>query len=493
MASKNYLVFDFGASNGRAAVANFDGKKFDFDVIHRFDNIPVFAAGTLYWDFLRLFGELKTGLHIASKKYEDIQSLGIDTWGVDFGIIDKNGKLISNPIHYRDEKRNSICDQLYKIISKKELFELTGCALVSYSGIFNLFALKMQDSPEFLNASKFLMMPDLFNYFLTGIAVNEYTDAHTSLMCNPFTKKWEAKITERLGFPSDIFCNIIQPGTEVGFLQKSVCDELDLKPVKVIAPASHDTPSAIAGIPVPNESSDRAFMSIGTWGINIIEMDSPIINSEIFESGFANEAGAEGKTLLFKNFVGMWVIQQCRGRWLKEEKKEISWDDIMFAARDTASIGSFINVDEPVFMLNQPDMPKMIRQYCSEKNQQVPQSLSQTARVIYESLALKVKHDIKILEKITAKKFRYLNMVGGGTKDKLLCQWVADATGLTVFAGPTETTSIGNLLMQLKAAGEIKNLSEGRQVSLNSSNVLEYKPANISYWDGQYSKYLKLL
>ena len=492
MAIKNFLIFDFGASNGRASVANFDGKKFDFEVLHRFDNIPVYATETLYWDFLRLFSELKLGLSTAFKKYKNIVSMGLDTWGVDFGLIDKNGKLISNPIHYRDTKRNIISNELFSIIPQEELFNLTGNPAASYYSIFNLYSLKMQNATEYVNAYKFLMMPDLFNYFITGNTVNEYTDAHTTTMCSPFEKKWEYKIVDRLNFPRDIFCEIVQPGTKIGELQKSICDDLAVNSIPVIAPATHDTPSAIAGIPVVGKSKNKVFISIGTWGITIIEMDKPIISKEVYESGFANEAGVEGKMLLFKNFIGMWLIQQSRDRWLKDSARDISWDDIMHLARDTNSTGSFINVDATDFVLAQSDMPKTIKDFCNKTGQKSPDSIGAIARVIYESMALKVKDNLKSLEAITGCKQDFIHMVGGGTKDSLLCQWIADATGLHVYAGPTETTSIGNLLMQLKAAGEIRNLEEGRQISLNSSKVENYIPQNTQDWDEKYQVYLKI-
>ena len=493
MAEKNFLIFDFGASNGRVSVANYDGKKFKFDIIHRFENIPVFAAETLYWDFLRLFFELKSGLTIAFKKYKNIASMGLDTWGVDFGLIDKNGKLISNPVHYRDTKRNSVCDELFSIIPQEELFNLTGNPAISYYSIFNLYSLKIQNATEYLTAYKFLMMPDLFNYFLTGVMVNEYTDAHTTTMCSPFEMRWENKILDKLNFPRDIFCEIVQPGTKIGEIKKSICDELSINSIPVVAPATHDTPSAIAGIPVVDKSKNIVFISIGTWGIIIIEMDKPNISKQVYESGFANEAGVDGKMLLFKNFIGMWLIQQSRDRWVKDSGKEITWDDIMNLAMGTSSIESFIDIDASIFVLAQTDMPKTIKDFCARTGQKIPDSIGAVARVIYESMALKVKHNLIALDGIIGSKLDFIHMVGGGTKDKLLCQWIADATGLHVYAGPSETTSIGNLLMQLKAAGEIKNLEEGRQISLNSSKVENYIPQDTQDWDEKYQAYLKIL
>jgi len=492
-ASKNYLIYDFGASNGRASVASYDGAKFDFEVIHRFDNVPVYVGDTLYWDFLKLFSELKTGLLIASKKHSQIDSLGIDTWGVDFGLIDKNGSLISNPIHYRDKHRNSMPEEVYKIMKGRELFDITGCALASYYSLFNLYSLKVKDSTEYAFADKFLMMPDLFNYFLTGVAVNEYTEAHTSLMVNPFSIQWEKKILDRLSLRNDIFCNIVQPGTKVGDLQHNVCSELEINPIAVIAPGSHDTPSAIAGIPIIDKSKNPLLISIGTWGITGIEMDKPLINDQVFETGYANEAGVEGKILLFKNFAGMWLIQKCRDRWLKEYSKDISWDDIMYLAKDTPSKKSFINVDANDFIVELNDMPGAIKRFCKNTGQAVPEGIGEIARVIYESITLKVKHGFELLEGITGRKFDSINMVGGGTKDVLFCQWVADATGLPVHAGPTETASVGNLLMQLKAAGEIGSLDEGRQIAHRSAIIKEYMPGDSEYWEAIKSIFKKLV
>ena len=493
MALKNFLIFDLGASNGRISVANFDGKKFKIEAIYRFDNIPVFIAGTLYWDFLKLFSELKTGIKSSFKQFEKIESIGIDTWGADFGLIDRQGKLISNPIHYRDKKRNNISEKVYEIVPKEELFKLTGCPLPSFSSIFNLYLLKIQDSTEYLNAFKFLMIPDLFNFFLTGNTFNEYTNAHGTSMCSPFNKKWEYKIIDKLGFNRNIFCKIILPGKKVGTIHRDICKELEIKSAPVIATASHDTASAIAGIPSIDNSKNKVFISIGTWGIIIKEMNKPVITNEVYQSGFANVAGAESTVLLFKTFIGMWLIQRCRAKWVIDMGKDISWDEIMNSAKNTNSIGTLIDIDAKVFALNQPDMPKTIREFCKSKNQKISETIGQVSRVIYESMALKVKHNLRILEKITYGKLDFIHIVGGGTRDVLLCQWFANSTGLPVYSGPEESTSVGNLLMQLKSAGEIKNLEEGRQISHNSSTIKNYIPENTNFWDDLYLKFLKVL
>ncbi|MBC8387797.1 MAG: rhamnulokinase [Actinobacteria bacterium] len=493
MASKNYLIFDFGASNGRGAVAKFDGKKFDMEIIHRFDNRPVYAADTLYWDILRLYSELKIGIQASVKKYSDIASMAIDTWGADFGFIDRNGKLISNPIHYRDEKRSSDADSLYEIISKEELFKLTGAMLLPIFDLFHLYSLKLQNAPEFINGDKFLTIPDIFNYFLTGRTYNEYTRITTSLMFNQKEKRWEDIIFDRLDIPNNIFPGIIMPGEIIGNISELVCRELEIRTTPVIAPVTHDTPSAVAGIPVADTRKNWAFISMGTWCIIGQETKSPMINKEIMDAGFSNEGGAEGLNLFIKNITGLWIIQQCRERWIKDCGKDISWDEIVNMSSNSKSFKSFIDVDEPSFSQPQVNMPEVIREYCKDKGSSIPENIGEISRCIYESLAMRFKHNLNLLEKITGKKVELLHLVGGGIQNKLLCQWTADATGVSVIAGPAETTSVGNLLMQLKAAGEIKNLEEGRKISLDSSKIIHYEPKDKSLWDGAYSRFIKLV
>ena len=492
MAYKNYLIFDFGASNGRAVVAKFDGNKFNIEITHRFDNRPVFAGGTLYWDILRLFSELKIGIQVSVRKYRGIASIGLDTWGADFGIIDRNGKLISNPVHYRDERRNIDSKKLYRIISRKQLFNLTGAFIIPLFDLFHMYSLKQQNAPDLLNGYKYLMIPDVFNYFLTGKTYNEYTRATTTIMCNQKEKKWEDKIFDRLEIPKELFCKIIMPGSKIGNISGDLCRELEIDTIPVIAPATHDTASAVAGIPVSAKDKNWAFISMGTWCIIGQETKNPIVTDEVFQSGFANEAGVCGFNILFKNVTGLWIIQQCRERWAKDSGKDISWDEIVKVSFSAKPFKSFINVDDHMFSKPQINMPEVIREYCKDKGQRVPESIGEIARCMYESLAMRFRYNLNLLEKTTGKKIELLQLVGGGTKNKLLCQWTADATGIPVAAGPTETTSVGNLLMQLKAAGEIKTLDEGRDISIASSEVVGYEPRGKEIWDEAYSRYLKI-
>jgi len=493
MAFKNYLIFDFGASNGRSSIARFDGNKFDMEVTHRFDNRPVYASGTLYWDILRLYSELMIGIQSSVKKYKDITSMALDTWGADFGFIDSNGKLISNPVHYRDEKRKVDADSLYKIIPRKELFELTGATIIPIFDLFHLYSLKLQNAPEFVNGDRFLTMPDIFNYFLTGRAYNEYTRITTSIMYNQKEGRWENKIFDRLDLPRDIFPEIIKPGEEIDNISNKVCSELEIETIPVIAPAAHDTPSAVAGIPVVSKNKNWAFISMGTWCIIGQETEGPIINDQAFNADFSNEGGVEGTNLFVKHITGLWIIQQCREKWIKDSNRDISWNEIVKLSSDAEPFKSFIDVNDPIFSKPQVDMPETISKYCKEKGQGVPGSIGEISRCVYESLAMKFKHDLNKLEKLTGKKIELLHLVGGGTQNKLLCQWTADAAGIPVTAGPAETTSVGNLIMQLKASGEIKTLDEGRKISLNSSEVTNYKPEDGHRWSEEYSRYLKIL
>ena len=490
MDKKNYLVFDYGASNGRAAVAGFDGKRFDLEVTHRFDNRPVFAGGTFYWDFLRLFSELKIGIQKSIKDFAHIRSIGIDTWGADFGLIDDNGKLLSNPINYRDEQSAKDAGSLHDMISQRELFELTGAWCLPLFDLYQLYSLKKNGSAAMAAAKKYLAIGDLFNYFLTGNSVNEFTRFTTSVLYNQKQKKVEDSILERLGLPREIFQELVDPGYKVGDINGEVARELEIKPFPVIAPAMHDTASAVAGIPVADGDAKWAFMSLGTWAIMGVENKQVLISDEIYDSVFSNEAGVEDTNIFVKNINGLWVIQQCRNRWLKD--KHISWDEIVRLSQEAEPFASLIDAEKPQFTAPQSDMPGVIAGYCSSTGQRQPASIGETARCVYESLALKFRYYFELLEKFSGQKYDLLHLVGGGTQNRLLCQWVADSTGKNVIAGPTETTAVGNLLMQLKADGEIKDVSEGRKLSRASSQVFEYYPGDKARWDKAYERFIRL-
>ncbi len=486
MSHKNYLVFDFGASNGRAVVVRFDGRNFDMEVVHRFENRPVYAAGTLYWDILRLYAELKEGLQAANAKYKQIESMALDTWGADFGFIDKNGKLISNPVNYRDQQRQDDSPRLLKKISEERLFKLSGAHIKPLFDLFNYYSLKVNSWPDFLYGKVFLTMPDIFNYFLTGKTFNEWTRITNSIMYNQVEKRWEREIMDIAGLPMDRFAPIIKPGTKIGKIMQSVCSEMEIDSMNVIAPATHDTSSAVAGIPV-GKSGNWAFISLGTWAILGMETDAPIISKEVMDLGYSNEGGPEDRNNFVKNINALWVIQQCRAKWIKDKGSDISWDRIVELSAATPAFAAFIDVDKPVFSQPAVDMPQVVRENCIGTR---PKDIGHVARCVYEGLVLKFKHEVASLEKLTNKKLDFLHMIGGGIQNKMLCQWTADATKIPVIAGPAETASVGNFLMQLMASGEIGSLAEGRLISKRSSEVTQYEPGNSENWDAAYKEYL---
>jgi rhamnulokinase len=488
-----FLIFDLGAGSGRAIIGELIDNKISFKEIHRFDNRPVYAAGELYWDILRLYSEVKIGIEICTKQYSDVRSLAIDTWGCDFGFIDKSGRLICNPVNYRDRKRHERAEKLHEILPEKDLFKLSGGPQDRIMGIYQLFSLKYENAVEYENAHKFLMIPDILTYFLTGEAGNEFTNATMTLMCNLNTRKWEKKIISKLGFPEEIFSDLVEPGITIGNISKTVCEELCTKPIPVVIPPTHDTASAVAGIPAIDNNKSWAFIILGTWCIGGVETSAPVINEKVLASGFGNEGGVEGKNMLLNNTTGMWIIQQCREYWIKSAQKDIAWDEINLAASEAQSLDVYIDVDDERFGKVQPDMPGVIAQYCKDTGQKVPSTIGEIARCINESLALKFRYNLTRLQELTGKKLEIIHLVGGGIRNKLLCQNISDALGMPVIAGPTETTSVGNLMFQLKAGGFIRNVQEGRKLCRESFDIREYQPCNIEEWDQKYQRYLKLI
>lgn len=494
VAYKNYLIFDFGSSNVRSVVARFEGKKIIMDVIRRSKNTPVYVTGTLYWDILRLYNELKIGIRSSVNKYKDITSLAVDTWGIDFSFIDKSGKLISNPVNYRDNERIINSESLFKIISKKEIFKLSGFWVTPILDLFHMYSLKKRSAPDLLSGYKYLAIPDLLNYFITGETLNEYTRATTTLMFNQVDKKWETNILDKIGIVKELFCRIVMPGSRIGNMAKDVCKELEINPLPVIASATHDTASAVAGIPAMIEEKGKwAFVSMGSWFIMGQESEYPNLSDDVYQYGFANEGGVEESNIIFKNINGLWIIQQCRESWEKDYCRDISWDEIVEMSIQAKQFKSFINVDDPIFGMPQIKMPEVIRRYCYKKSKVLLYTIGDIARCVYESLAMRIKYNLNLLEKITPKRIKFLHLVGGGIQNELLCQWIADATGLQVLAGPIEATAVGNFITQLKASGEINTLDEGRLISEASFKVIHYKPREKDIWDYAYNEYLKTM
>lgn len=469
------LAFDFGASSGRAIISKFDGEKIELEEIHRFANEPVKAGNHLYWDFLRLFHELKLGLKKAGAKYSNIASIGIDTWGVDYGFLDEKDNLISNPIHYRDSRTENMLSEIEKIVSYEEIYKETGIQYMALNTLYQLYADKLYRENVLKEAKSFLFIPDLFNFYLTGNKYNEYTIASTSQLINASNKTWISDILEKLGIGSEVFENIIKPGTICGILTEDIQNELAIQKIPVVAVGSHDTASAVAGTPLKKEENN-AYLSSGTWSLLGLEIDTPIINEVSLKYNFTNEGGVEDTIRFLKNINGLWIIQQLRKGW-SEKYGNVTFPDIIKEAEEAKNKAFIIDPNDDVFMapLN---MVEAIQNYCKEKGQGTPESLGEIAIAAYNGLTSEYKKVITILEEITGKTIEGINMVGGGIQDQFLCQLTADVTGKKVLAGPIEASVLGNIILQLMAIGEITSLKEGRLIIENSFEIKTYIPNN---------------
>lgn len=485
--TKKVLAIDFGASSGRAIVGIFDGERVALEEIHRFSNDPVILGGTMYWDVLRLFHEIKQSL-IKAKPY-DVESVAIDTWGVDFGLIDKDGRLIDNPVHYRDARTNGMLDEAFKLIPKDNFYNATGNQFMEINTAFQLLSL-VKNRPELLErADKMLMMPDLFSYFLTGEKKAERSIASTTQLFDQNTKDWSRETVKALGINEEILPEITESGSVIGTLSKELCEELDIKPIKVIAVCGHDTQSALVAAPANN--NDFAFLSSGTWSLLGTELDEPIINEKSLALNVTNEQGYAGKTSFLKNIIGLWLIQESRRQWIREGM-EYSFMELETLAKEAEPFKCFIDPDAPEFT-PAGNIPKRIREYCEKSGQYIPQTVGEIMRCIYESLALKYKAAISELEECTGKKFETLYMIGGGTKDKFLSALTANSCGITVSSGPVEATAMGNVLIQLMAQGEVENLSRAREIVRASEKISYFEPEDTDEWEKAYEKYEKVI
>ncbi len=466
------LAFDFGASSGRMILSKFEDGKIELEELHRFGNEPVRVGNVFYWDTFRLFHELKKGLKKAAAKKVPISGMAIDTWGVDYGFIDKDGNLIGNPINYRDDRTIGIIEEVGKIVPLEELYASTGIQFMNFNTIFQLYADKKMRPEIYEKADKFLLMPDLFNYFLTGKKYSEYTIASTGQLLDAKKRQWDKELMERVGLRTDLCCQLITPGTIVGEFLEEVVKETGLKGVKVIAAGSHDTASAVAGTPF--EEKNAAFLSCGTWSLLGLETDEPVITRDSFTYNYTNEGGVEGKIRLLKNINGLWIMQNLRHNWCEFES-EVSFPDIIKASREAENKSFCIDPNDPRFTAPYNMMEEVIG-YCQEHGQGTPKGLGEIAMAIYNGLAREYQTTIKNLEIIAGVKIPCINMVGGGIQDQLLCELTAKATGKKVVAGPVEGSVLGNVVMQLKTLGAISSLEEGRKAIKASFDQKVYLP-----------------
>ncbi len=467
---KTVLAFDFGASTGRAIKATFDGKEIAYEEIHRFDNIPKEVDGHVCHDVDMIFGEIKTAIDKAG----DIDSIAFDTWGVDYALLDKEGNIIHEPYHYRDERTKDALAKAFEKISPDELYEETGNQIMSLNTLFQLIS-----EDNLGKADKLLFMPDLFAYLLTGKKACETTIASTSQMLGLKNKKWSNKVLDIFGISEDLFPEICDSATVNG----------DYKGIPVISVAGHDTQCAVAAM--PTDSENAAFLSCGTWSLIGCELEAPVMTAESNALELSNELGANGKVNFLKNISGLWLIQETRRDLAKTDRK-YSYNELEMMARDSESFRSFIDPDAPELSAH-GNLPDKIRAYCKNTNQPVPETIGQVVRCIYESLAMKYRLALEQITECTGKKFDVLHLMGGGTKDGFLCELAAQSLGIPVVAGPIEATALGNIMLQLIALGEIETIEQGRKIIAETEKVKVFEEAHTPDWDEAFERFCKII
>ncbi len=489
MTKSNFLAFDIGASSGRAILGILENNKVELIEVHRFKNQMTKIHGSYFWNIYELFDELKIGLKKCISEYKiQPDSVGIDTWGVDYSLVTADGYLAGLPFAYRDHRTDSSMEEFFQILPKKETYLLSGIQFMQFNTLFQLFSSVQQNYSGLKVAESMLFTPDTLNYLFTGIKKNEYTIASTSQLLKPGKAAWEPKLFDAAGIPIKLTEEIVQPGTILGKLLPEVLEETGSNSIPCIAVAGHDTASAIVSVPAKGEN--WAYLSSGTWSLLGIESPVPLVSEKTLEMNFTNEGGVEGTTRFLKNIMGMWLIQECKRIW--DQESELDWYQIVELSNTAEPFKSLINPDDPSF-LNPGNMPKAIQGFCEKTNQPIPETRGEIARCIYDSLVLKYKFTIKQIESVTGKPIEKLHIIGGGAHNVIMSQLTADAIGIPVFAGPTEATAIGNLLLQAKALGKVQSLTEIREIVDNSFEVTEYSPSPKLDWEGAYIKFEKVL
>jgi rhamnulokinase len=470
-----YVAVDMGAESGRVIVGDLTG----IEVVHRFSNQPVRVADTLYWDVLAMFCEIKTGLREAFRRHSKaIRGIGIDTWGVDYGLLDAQGELIGNLYHYRDKRTDGIPEKLWKVVPRREVFEQTGIQFMQLNTVYQLYA-HLTGKPALIGQARTLLtLPALLAYWLTGVAANEYSHATTTQLYDPRRKDWAWKLIDALGFDRRWFGPIVMPGAVLGPLLPHVAEETGAgTEVQVIAPATHDTGSAAAAVPVLREGQ-HAFLSSGTWSLLGVEIPEPIVDGRAYRLNFTNEGAADGGIRFLKNIIGLWIVQECKRSW-DREGREYTYAELAQLAEAAGPAAFTIDVNDPRFIkpgLIDDSMPDRIRACCAETGQVPPSEPGAMVRGILESLAGLYARTVGELGEITGRRIRELYIIGGGSQNQLLCRLTAQAAGIPTYAGPVEATALGNILVQAVSLGGLASLAQGRELIRRSHPVVEYSP-----------------
>ena len=485
MTNHTFLAFDLGATSGRAVIGILENGKLTLEEIHRFPNAIIEQNGKFHWDINRLFAELKQGLVCCAQRGIIPQSIGIDTWGVDFGYIAQDGSIDGLPRAYRDPYTDGIPEEYFKTMPREELYRRTGIQIMNFNSLYQLFAAKREGYEPLATAKAILFIPDLLAYMLTGRMVCEYTEATTSQLVSPATKQFDRGLLDCIGIDSNILLPITMPGTTVGLLKEEIAAETGIPPIPVVAVAGHDTASAIAAIPATDKNF--AFLSSGTWSLMGIECEEPIITEETCRLNLTNEGGIDGTTCFLNNITGMWLLEECRKEW-EREGTQYSYSDIIAMAREAEPFRCLINPNDPCFT-NPKSMTQAIAAFCERTGQATPHDNAQVIRCIFESLALCYRDTLESIKKVSPHPIEKMYIIGGGSKNSLMNSLTANATGLNVVAGPAEATAIGNCIMQARAAGLAGDRWEMRSIIAKAVETQEFAPTDSDKWQEAYEKF----
>jgi rhamnulokinase len=493
MAHPHFLAIDLGAESGRLILGALQYDRLQLQEVHRFENRPVRVGDNLYWDVLRLWTEIQHGLALAyGQAGENLVSLGVDTWGVDFALLAADDELLGNPVHYRDRRTDGMLEQAYSLVPREEIYRQTGIQFIQINSLYQLLAMSRAGSPLLAAARVFLNMPDLFNFWLSGEKASEFTIASTTQCYNPLESDWARPVLARLGIPGQIFGQVVPPGTVLGVLKPTLAAELNCCPVKVIAAAGHDTACAVAAVPAT--SSDFIYLSSGTWSLMGIESPQPIINQESLAFNLTNEGGVNNTFRVLKNIMGMWLLQECRREWALQGQS-YSYAELTQMAAQAPPLRSFVRPSDPRFLhpgdAQLGTMAVRIQAFCQEKGQPVPRLIGEITRCILESLVLEYRRTVEQLDAITGKQLPVIHIIGGGSRNQLLNQMTADATGRIVVSGPVEATATGNILLQAIATGHLASLEEARCLVRLSREINTWESSGVSGWDDAYARYLE--
>ena len=493
MAEQVYLAIDLGAESGRVMAGIFDGQHIRLEELHRFSNGPVNVADTLRWDLLRLWSQIQVGLQKAAARFgQDIVSVGVDTWGVDFVLLSKTGEMLGQPYHYRDARTRGVMEHTFQRVPRADVFASTGLQFMEINSLYQLLAMNQTNPALVEMADKYLMIPDFFHWLLSGSRVVEFTNATTSQMYHPTNRNWSFEMLGKLGLPTQMFPEVVAPGTKLGRLREDVARRAGLPRLEVVAPATHDTGAAIAAVPTERTgSANWAYISSGTWSLMGLELPHAVLTQRALELNVTNEGGIDGTYRLLKNIMGLWLVQECRKSF---ERNGSPYDYGLLAqvARDARPFRAFVDPDSHAFLAPH-DMPEAIRDWCRSTNQEIPDTDGGLIRCALESLALKYRMVLGWLEELSGQKTDVIHIVGGGTQNELLNQFTANATGRTVITGPVEATALGNVLVQARTSGSVGSLSQIRDIVRASSTMQRYEPQNTSQWNDAYGRFIDLI